>query len=459
MYIGKYRVLGLLGDGGMGRVYKVELPDIGKISALKLLRPRDHMIDLLGLRAIEDMFIREARILGRLRHPNVAAILDFDRDGQNRPFFSMEYHCMNLGAMIGEHYEMEAATRLMDPARAFTYADQVLSGLDRLHHAGIVHRDIKPYNVLITEGDTVKLIDFGLSLLRGETRRVPDTFKIGTPYYAAHEQQADPDNVDARADLYGVGVMIWRMLTGMLPPEAGEKFRPGSVNELLGECWDDFLIRATHPRRTERFSDCRQMRQALKTAYGNWHEQLERTCRLQTPQQGAGGTEVLKRGGLRKTALKVQAREAQRIFGLDSQWRPPIHRDVVLHPEESGIVRDITHGLVWQQTGTRYPVEWKDAGAYIDALNKSGFAGFLTWRLPTIDELVTLIRRASILGDYCTAPVFEGGRDRLWSADRKSFTAAWFVDTYLGYVGPADFTCPCHVRAVCGYDPAADCSD
>ncbi|MFP3981451.1 MAG: serine/threonine protein kinase, partial [Desulfobacterales bacterium] len=257
MYIGKYRVLGLLGDGGMGRVYKVELPDIGKISALKLLRPRDHMVDLLGLRAIEEMFIREARILGRLRHPNVAAILDFDRDGQNRPFFSMEYHCMNLGVMIGEHYEMETATRLMDPARTFKYAEQVLSGLDRLHHAGIVHRDIKPYNVLITEDHAVKLIDFGLSLLRGETRRVPDTFKIGTPYYAAPEQQADPDNIDERADLYGVGVMIWRMLTGVLPPEAGKKPRPGSVNELLGEYWDDFLLTATHPQRKKRFSDCR----------------------------------------------------------------------------------------------------------------------------------------------------------------------------------------------------------
>ncbi|MFW5936471.1 MAG: serine/threonine protein kinase, partial [Desulfosalsimonas sp.] len=352
MYIGKYRVLGLLGDGGMGRVYKVELPDIGKISALKLLRPRDHMIDLLGLRAIEDMFIREARILGRLRHPNVAAILDFDRDGQNRPFFSMEYHCMNLGVMIGEHYEMETATRLMDPARTFKYAEQVLSGLDRLHHAGIVHRDIKPYNVLITEDHAVKLIDFGLSLLRGETRRVPDTFKIGTPYYAAPEQQADPDNIDERADLYGVGVMIWRMLTGVLPPEAGKKPRPGSVNELLGEYWDDFLLTATHPQRKNRFSDCRQMQAALEDTYRNWHAQLERACRLQAPQQGVGGTEVRKRGGLRKTALKVQAREARQVFGLDPQWRPSIHKDVVLHPQTPGIVRDVTHGLVWQQAGT-----------------------------------------------------------------------------------------------------------
>lgn len=459
MYIGKYRVLGLLGDGGMGRVYKVALPDIGKISALKLLRPREHMVGLLGMRAIEDMFIREARILGRLRHPNVAAILDFDRDGQNRPFFTMEYHCMNLGGMIGENYEMEAATRIMDPARTFTYAHRVLSGLDRLHHAGIVHRDIKPYNVLITQGDEVKLIDFGLSLLRGETSRLPETFKIGTPYYAAPEQQADPEGVDARADLYGVGVMVWRMLTGALPPESGEKPRPGSVNELLGECWDDFLYRATHPQRAKRFSDCRQMQMALESAYENWHAQLEQTCRLRTPPQDQSGTKKRKPGGLRKAPLKVQVRDARRVFGLDPQFRPRIAPEVALSPEASGIVRDVTHGLVWQQTGTRYPVEWNDAGAYIGYLNETGFAGFQTWRLPTINELATLLRRVSILGDFCLPSVFEAGRDRLWSADRKSFIAAWFVDTYLGYVGAADFTCPCHVRAVSGYVPEAAGSD
>ncbi|MFP4000043.1 MAG: protein kinase domain-containing protein [Desulfobacterales bacterium] len=448
MYIGKYKVLGLLGRGGMGRVYKVKLPLIDKIVALKLLRPHEHMTGLLGRDRIEEMFMSEARILGRLRHPNVASILDFDRDLENRPFFSMEYHCKNLGDMIGEHYLMEAPTRLIDPARAFRYAGQVLAGLDRLHHDGILHRDIKPYNILITDRDEVKIIDFGLSLLRGETHRVPGGFKIGTPYFAAPEQESDPNRVDERSDLYSVGVMVWRMLTGYLPPETAEKTRPGEINELLGEYWDDFLLKATHPEKAKRFSDCRDMQESMKIAYKKWYDNLEQACRMQTPEEEAGMEVEGKKRVLRKKPLKVQVWNAERVFGLDSQWRPRIRRKITFTPEEPGIVKDLSHGLIWQQGGTRYPAEWTKAGEYINFLNKIEFAGICTWRLPTIDELETQIRRVSILGEYCAPSVFDAGRRRLWSADSKSFTAAWFVDTSLGYVGAADFTCPCHIRAV-----------
>lgn len=448
MYIGKYRVLGLLGKGGMSRVYKVQLPRIGKIVALKVLRPPEPMRSLLGQAAIEDMFISEARILGRLQHPNVAAILDFDRDRENRPFFSMEYHCLNLGSMIGEHYQMEDPTRVIEPGRVFRYAGQVLSGLDRLHHAGILHRDIKPYNVLITDADEVRIIDFGLSLLRGETRRLPETFKIGTPYFAAPEQEIAPDEVDERADLYAVGVMMWRLLTGYLPPPSGKKPRPGSINELLGECWDGFLLKATHPEKEKRFSHCRSMHKAMEAAYQKWRDDMEQACRLQMPAEERKEDIVLKNGTLRKTPLKVQDWNACEIFGLDSQRRPRLRRKITFVSEAPDTVRDPVHGLVWQRDGTPYPVEWKDAGTYINFLNKTAFAGIRTWRMPTVDELIVQIRRTSVLGEFCAPSVFDPSRQRLWSADKKSFTAAWFVDTALGYVGAADFTCPCHIRAV-----------
>ncbi|MFW6011535.1 MAG: serine/threonine protein kinase [Desulfosalsimonas sp.] len=450
MYIGKYKVLGLLGKGGMSRVYKVKIPQIGKIVALKVLRPPEPMQSLLGQAVIEDMFMSEARILGRLHHPNVAAILDFDRDRENRPFFSMEYHCMNLGSMIGEHYQVETPTRVIEPGRVFRYAGQILSGLGRMHYAGILHRDIKPYNVLITDADEVRIIDFGLSLQRGETRRLPENLKIGTPYFAAPEQETTPDEVDERADLYAVGVMMWRLLTGYLPPYPGEKPRPGSINELLGECWDSFLFKATHPEKEKRFPDCTSMHKEMKAAYTKWHDELEQACRMQTPEEEKEEKAAGKTSALRKAPLKVQAWNASQMFGLDSKWRPMARRKIPFQPGSPSIVSDPVHGLVWQRDGTPYPVEWKDAGAYIDFLNKVAFADISTWRLPTIDELATQIRRTSVLGEYCAPAVFDAERQRLWSADKKSFTAAWFVDTALGYVGAADLTCTCHVRAVSG---------
>ncbi|MBS3777597.1 MAG: DUF1566 domain-containing protein, partial [Bacteroidales bacterium] len=215
-----------------------------------------------------------------------------------------------------------------------------------------------------------------------------------------------------------------------------------------GEYWDDFLLQATHPEKTKRFSDCQDMRKSMKTAYQKWHDNLEQACRMQMPEEESGGEVESKKGALRKKPLKIQVRDAGRVFGLDSQWRPRIRSKPAFIPEEREIVRDLSHGLVWQQCGTRYPVEWKNAGAYINFLNETGFAGISTWRLPTIDELETQIRRVSILGEYCAPRVFDTHRHRLWSSDRKSFTAAWFVDTSLGYVGASDFTCPCHIRAV-----------
>ncbi len=448
MKIGKYKITGLLGKGGMGRVYKVLLPDIGKISALKLLRPHEHMLRLLGPGEIEKMFIKEARILARLRHPNVASVLDFDRDQYGRPFFVMEYHCMNLGLMIGEHYLMERMTRMINPARVYSYSKQLLNGLDRLHNAGILHRDIKPYNVLITEADEVRIIDFGLSLLRGEKMGAPGNLKIGTPFYAAPEQEEAPDLIDERADLYGAGVMMWRMLTGCLPPDAGKRPRPGSLNTLLGTCWDDFLLKAVSLDPEKRFSGCIQMIEALDVAYQDWHENLEKECRVDLPETFRHEAEAGGESALRKSPLKVPLHTAREVFGLDEIWRPVRAGTGKFSKAGPGIVRDSAYGRIWQEAGSRYPVDRREALEYIEILNSDGFAGIYTWRLPTVNELITQIMPVSVLGDYCAAGIFETGRPRLWSADRKSYTTAWFVDTELGYAGPADFNCLFYVRAV-----------
>lgn len=448
MNIGKYKVTGLLGRGGMGRVYKARLPEIGKTVAIKLYCPHTHMIRLLGEKTARDMFLAEARILGNICHPQVAQLFDFDHDLQGRPFFVMEYHCMNLGEMTGEDYIMENPVRMMPPDRVARYLGQVLSGLGRLHDAGIIHRDVKPFNMLVSEFGQVKIIDFGLSLLRGETRGVPEQFKIGTPYYAAPEQEADPDTVDERADIYGAGVMAWRMLTGHFPPERGTRPLPGKLNPMLGDCWNDLLLCATSPDPLNRFSDCSQMAAALDTALSSWQQSLEQTCRMQElPVRHSSGPSK-NFGPARKAPVKAGRAEARRVFGLDELWRPVFPGRGEFEPRDQDTVRDVFHKLIWQRAGSRWPMEWNNAGEYIDSLNAGSFAGISTWRLPTLDELTLLLFPVSVLGDFCTPAVFNPGMDRLWSADRRSFTSAWYADTSMGYAGSADFTCRIYVRAV-----------
>jgi serine/threonine protein kinase len=189
--IGKYEVCGLLGKGGMGTVYKVRMPVVGKVVALKLFRPHPNLVTLLGEEETRRYFVKEAITMAGLRHPNIVAIWDF-HGSKDLTFFVMEYFCNNLGLIIGETYRVEEPSRIVSVDKAIDYTRQILVGLSRLHQAGIIHRDIKPYNILVTDQNTVKITDFGLSKLRGEDFGKPSNLMVGSPYYAAPEQEEDP---------------------------------------------------------------------------------------------------------------------------------------------------------------------------------------------------------------------------------------------------------------------------
>ncbi len=452
--IGKYEILGLLGAGGMGRVYKARLPVAGRVVALKLCRPREELEFILGPAEIEERFLAEVRVLGSIRDEHVVGVLDFDRDQAGRPFFVMDYHCMNLGLLLGERYESGPARRLTVD-RAARYGRQALLGLARLHWQGVVHRDVKPFNILVTSEDTVKLIDFGLSRVRGESRAQPGGLKIGTPYYTAPEQEAAPEKADERSDLFSMGVVLWRMLTGELPDDPsghvsgpeGRRRRPGEINPLLGREWDDFLLRATRPERTGRFGSAQDMCAALDAAHAAWRERLSEACRLEQPE----ATPRLVKAGPRSAPRKVRVAEARDVFGLDGLSRPRAYVSGEMRAGPDGLcVEHPATGLVWERAGSPFPLQWEDALEYVEELNDARFAGFADWRLPTVDELLTILAPAGEWGDYCVQPLFDTAQRRLWSADRATFVSAWCADVELGFVAAQDFTCFFHARAVRG---------
>ncbi|MEJ2164958.1 MAG: DUF1566 domain-containing protein [Desulfobacterales bacterium] len=109
---------------------------------------------------------------------------------------------------------------------------------------------------------------------------------------------------------------------------------------------------------------------------------------------------------------------------------------------------DRATGLVWQQSGSEFPITWPQAKAYIENLNSARFAAGSTWRLPTIDELITLLTEFPRGEDHCIEPIFDRTQKSIWSCDRRSFTAAWYVSIDMGYVAWQDFTGYYHVRAV-----------
>lgn len=487
MKIGRYEVRGLLGRGGMGAVYKVAQPVTGRVVALKMLRPVDILEDIVGFDALTAKFAKEASLMAAMDHPNIASVWDYDSAyvaGSMRPFFVMEYYCLNLGMLIGESYRVEAPTRRLPLERAVSYSLQTLDALDRMHYAGVVHRDVKPFNIMITGHDRVKLIDFGLSRLRGETPAAePGSVVVGSPYYAAPEQERDAMSVDGRADLYSVGIMLYRMLTGVLPNDEallaqspGGRIPPASeYSEDLDGAWDEFFYRATARAPQDRFADARSMAEELQRLQHRWQGLVRNMCSL-FDDDGIVGAPCISGGSIRQTPCKVGVRDAARVFNLDALWRPRCMQAKPLQVNGDGTVSDIATGCMWQQAGSEYPLTWQESHDYVAWLNESAFAGYDDWRLPTVDELSTIMEEPPMLGGYCVASVFQGNTgaasssgtvsrlpggqvsgfgglpdvtcDSLWTCDRKSYMAAWFVSSSMGFVGWQDHTCRFGTRAV-----------
>jgi len=442
--IGRYEVIGLLGQGGMGRVYKVRLPAIGRILALKQLAPAPHLSKLLGEEEVRRRFVREAEIMARLRHPHLLEVWDFDQAG-GRPFFVMEYFCHDVGLLIGEAVRLEDPTRVVPFGRAMKYLGQTLEGLGRLHRAGIVHRDLKPSNLLLDDRDDIKIGDFGLSRLKGEARGGPSHLKIGSPYYAAPEQTRDPAGVGPAADLYSVGVVAHRLLTGLLPEQTGQ---PSSrLSPDLDEDWDFFFKRALSSDPAGRFGGAAEMLAALTDLEAAWQARQEQICAL--PEAGAPrpAAEPL-RTPLRSAPMKIGFKKARQALGLDALWRPLRYLDHDFSPGPDGIVLDRATGLTWQQRGSEDPLTWLEAKAYAAGLGQARFAGRASWRLPTVDELVSLLDPTPHGRDFCLAPVFDPRQRWLWSADCRTFTAAYFVSADMGFVAWRDMTCAHFARAV-----------
>jgi serine/threonine protein kinase/predicted hydrocarbon binding protein len=215
---GRYSLVRLLGDGGMGAVYKAEDNVLRRFVALKLL----HSAAAANPATVE-RFLREAQAAASIGHPNVIDILDFG-DAEGKPYLVMEYL---RGRSLAEVLHAEGP---MTVRRACVIATHALAGLQAAHDRGILHRDLKPANLMLTHryGDRsfVKLLDFGFAALLSENASpdrslTPARTLVGTPAYAAPERLRGDDRRDARTDLYSLGVVLFEMLAGVRPFDAG----------------------------------------------------------------------------------------------------------------------------------------------------------------------------------------------------------------------------------------------
>jgi hypothetical protein len=241
------------------------------------------------------------------------------------------------------------------------------------------------------------------------------------------------------------------------PPHHRDYIPTGRFNPDLGTHWDDFIATAAAESVQDRFSDAGSMLRALDLLESRWLADKQNTCRL-APPPAPVRPPVSCGKRLRAAPLKVAPQAAAACFGLDEAFRPAAFSLSEFQDKPPGMVADPATGLRWQRSGSRLPLTWRQAQAYIQRLNETGFGGLTNWRLPTVDELMTLLRPVPQGHNLCMAPIFDPLQKRLWSIDRRSFTAAYYVSVDLGFVAWQDFSAPYHVRAVCS-DPETECPE
>lgn len=209
--VGGYQVLASLGAGGVGRVYKVRHAITGRIEALKVLLP-----DFAQNEEQAERFLREVKVQANLNHPNIASVHNAFRVGGSL--------LMVMELVEGESLDRLIARGRLSLQEALGYTSQALAALSYAHGCGVVHRDVKPENMIVTPAGTLKVTDFGLAKTAADIRLTVTGATLGSLYYISPEQVNGVADLDKRADIYSMGAVLYELVTGRRPFEGAQPF-------------------------------------------------------------------------------------------------------------------------------------------------------------------------------------------------------------------------------------------
>lgn len=342
-FLGKHKLLGHIGTGGMSAVYLAEHTVMRHRRAIKVL-PKSK----LGKSSYLERFRREAKAIASLNHPNVVRAYDIDNE-RDTHYLVMEYvEGPDLQILVKKHGPLPYAI-------AADYISQAALGLQHAHDLGLIHRDVKPANLLVDSHGVVKVLDMGLALFTADTdASITMEYNdkvLGTADYLAPEQALNSHNVDSRADIYGLGCTLYFLLTGHPPfpdgsiasriakhqqvmPKDIRKERPDCPGELEGIC-----VKMIQKDPRFRYTSCQQVSEVLQ----NWllKYRKENPHVVVKPPEGMSIDELLEVAKSRNssTAETVSNRGAKTMGG---QEKPPAI--VSLSSSDSGILRTLAQG-------------------------------------------------------------------------------------------------------------------
>jgi serine/threonine protein kinase len=302
--VGPYRLVEKLGKGGMATVFKAYHPSLDRYVAIKALHPA-----FMEHPGFIDRFEREAKVVARLEHPNIVPIYDFS-EHEDRPYLVLKY-------VRGETLKSRLEKAQLTYKESRHILRVIASALAYAHEQGVLHRDVKPSNVLLDKAGGVYLADFGLARITETSQTtLSGQMMMGTPHYISPEQAKGLGNLDARTDIYSLGVMMYELLVGEVPFQADTPFSvihdhiysplplPRDMNPDLNDEMQRALLKALAKKKEDRFSNVSEMMSAFLKAF----EMLIK----EHPSEGEAPTLALN-ADARRTAALEKARESQQV--------------------------------------------------------------------------------------------------------------------------------------------------
>lgn len=270
--IGRFQILAQLGKGGMATVYKAFQPSLDRTVALKVLHP-----GISESPEMRERFDREAKAIARLQHPNIIQVFDFDTvDGHS--FLVMEL--VDGGTLKAKLVDLARTGQRLPLGEASRIVREVGEALDAAHNQGIVHRDVKPSNILLTTSGKAVVADFGIARIIAGAQQTQTGVGVGTPEYMSPEQSQGLE-IDHRSDIYSLGIMAYELVTGRVPFSADTPLAvvlshvrdplplPSKIDPSIGPSIEQALLKATAKDPAARYGKASEFGAALASAVAN----------------------------------------------------------------------------------------------------------------------------------------------------------------------------------------------
>ena len=367
VFAGRYHIAEKLGKGGMARVYRALDTEINETVALKVVNP-----EIASDREIMERFKNELKLSRKISHRNVCRMYDFNKE-EGTPYITMEYvNGEDLKSLVGRMGPIS-------PGKTAYIAKEVCQGLAEAHRLGVVHRDLKPQNIMIDREGNAHIMDFGIARSVRAKGMTETGVLIGTPEYMSVEQVQGKE-VDHRSDIYSLGITLYEMVTGQVPFDGDTPISvalkhttqippdPRELNPQIPEDLSRVILRCIEKNRADRYQSADQVLAELKNA----EKDISTTERIKPRREPITSRQITVSFSLKRLLLPILALVVIAIFGV-GLWQ-------VLSQREAGLIPSYRHSLVV------LPFE-----------NNSGEQSLDVWRIGLAQLLISDLRQSKLL--------------------------------------------------------------